>query len=110
MWKRLNSNQMCEQCSYKEVFSYKEVSYREVLLYIYIVFVRVLLLSIHHNISIVCPIHSSMIHMRSSGVVRPQPPSICTHVVYRELYIIYKLCIFIIINRRYRRVRALRNS
>ena len=34
MWKRLNSNQMCEQ------FSYKEVSYREVLLvlqvYIYI--------------------------------------------------------------------------
>ena len=28
MWKRLNSNQMCEQ------FSYKEVSYREVLLYI----------------------------------------------------------------------------
>ena len=33
MWKRLNSNQMCEQ------FSYKEVSYREVLLYIYIVIV-----------------------------------------------------------------------
>ena len=30
MWKRLNSNQMCEQ------FSYKEVTYREVLLYIYI--------------------------------------------------------------------------
>ena len=30
MWKRLNSNQMCEQ------FSYKEVSYREILLYIYI--------------------------------------------------------------------------
>ena len=30
MWKRLNSNQMCEQCSYKEV------SYREVLMYIYI--------------------------------------------------------------------------
>ena len=30
MWKRLNSNQMCEQ------YSYKEVSYREVLLYIYI--------------------------------------------------------------------------
>ena len=30
MWKRLNSNQMCEQ------FSYKEVSYKEVLLYIYI--------------------------------------------------------------------------
>ena len=29
MWKRLNSNQMCEQ------FSYKEVSYREVLLYIF---------------------------------------------------------------------------
>ena len=35
MWKRLNSNQMCEQCSYRG-FSYKEVSYREVLLYIYI--------------------------------------------------------------------------
>ena len=28
MWKMLNSNQMCEQ------FSYKEVSYREVLLYL----------------------------------------------------------------------------
>ena len=28
MWKRLNSNQMCEKCSYKEV------SYREVLLYL----------------------------------------------------------------------------
>ena len=34
MWKRLNSNQMCEKCSYRG-FSYKEVSYREVLLYYY---------------------------------------------------------------------------
>ena len=49
MWKRLNSNQMCEQ------FSYKEVSYGEVLLYIHtynkLLYILLLIIYIYKCIS-----------------------------------------------------------
>ena len=36
MWKRLNSNQMCEKCSYKEVFLIEKFYCIYIYIYIYI--------------------------------------------------------------------------